>query len=337
MKQKDGNKIVLGKTSYANKYVIPILFLVFAGLMTAVGITSGIWFFWIIAAILALLSVPFWLLPMDSVVYDSERQLLLVRGGGFFIFSVFKVTEIPIAQVTSVEDVPMAFFGGFVRNADAGLHIYYANKCIRVNTLQAPHKVEAKLNELLGTIERSGNSGASRELDSFAVAKLYAQTQPDETEGTAVFVKEGLEFSVGGKFAVEKDYNGKAGYHLAFRIESNGLTFAPEEYSDVCDYESTGFQIEVGYFDDFPFGDENENGVIVESLSALEGTTLKLRENGGYVLACNTAETDNISCGQITILKWEEEKCVVSFKFAVPCGLNDVVAGTAELIKDEIR
>ena len=123
--------------------------------------------------------------------------------------------------------------------------------------------------------------------------------QPDETVGTAVFAKEGLKFSVGGKFAVEIDYNGKAGYHLAFRIESNGLTFAPEGYSDVCDYESTGFQIDVAYFDECPFGAENESGVVVEDLSALAGTTLKLHENRGYTLACNTAESDGISCGEL--------------------------------------
>ena len=340
MGQKDENKIVLGKTAYANKYVVPVLFLVFAGLMIAVAITSEIPWFWLFAGVLALLSVPFLLMPANSVVYDSEQQLLLVRGGGFFIFSVFKVTEIPLAQITSVENIPMAVFGGLFRNANAGLHIYYNNRSIRLQTVQAPHKVEEKINELLSKIDRSGNVGgnsASRALDSFAVAKLYAQTQPDETAGVAVFVKEGLKFSVCGKFAVEKDYNGKAGYHLAFRIESNGLTFAPEGYEDVCDYGSTGFQIEVGYFDDCPFGDENESGVIVEDLSALAGTTLKLHENGGYTLACNTAESDGISCGQIQILKWEEDRCIVSFKFAVPCGLNDVVAGTAELVKDENR
>ena len=112
------------------------------------------------------------------------------------------------------------------------------------------------------------------------------------------------------------------------------LAKMPNDFEDTCDLEGTGFTISAGYYEGYPLAGENESGIVLNEISNLAGRVLSLRQDDGYMLQIQTVESDWISEGAVKIIKQIENSITVSFKFAVPFGLNDVVTGTVELIKD---
>lgn len=164
---------------------------------------------------------------------------------------------------------------------------------------------------------------------------LYKKIQIYPNVGTAKFLKEKLEFKVEGKFAYKKDFKGIPGYHFAFKIKSNEITYMPPNYDNICGYD--GFCAEVGYFEEMPLADENDCGVIVQDLENLQNKTITLDYETGYVFHFTTVEMDDIDYGQITILEFNKDYIIVAFKLAVNCGLNDVVVGTAKLTREYVK
>lgn len=154
--------------------------------------------------------------------------------------------------------------------------------------------------------------------------------------GYVDFVKEKIKFSAKGKYGIVKDFNDIPGYHLGFYIEGIKLVGKPKNYDDVIGYESLLFNIELGYFDGTLLSDpENDNGIIFNKIDKLQGKTIKINSNSGYIACVTTAETDEISLGEITFVNWNAKSKVIKFKFLVPNGLCDVVAGTVELEEDK--
>lgn len=155
--------------------------------------------------------------------------------------------------------------------------------------------------------------------------------------GYVHFVNEGLKFESKGKYAYIEDFNGIKGYHLAFNIYGTKLVETPEGYDDVIDYETFLYNIDLGYFEDIILSTpENDNGVaIVKDLNTLEGKTIKITQDGGYIATIDTAEIDDIDLGEIEFVEWNEESKIIKFKFLISAGVCDIVAGTLKLTQDE--
>lgn len=165
----------------------------------------------------------------------------------------------------------------------------------------------------------------------------YTAISDDEYNdvGFVHFASEQLKFSATAKYGWAKDFNDTEGIHLAFNIKGTELVSKPEDYEDVVFYEETLFDIELGYFDGFLLSTpENDNGILVDSLDNLEGKTIKISQNDGYIATIFTAETDEIEVGEIKFVKWQEDEKIIKIKLAVCCGLADIVVGTVALEED---
>ena len=165
------------------------------------------------------------------------------------------------------------------------------------------------------------------------LAKKYKSAMAEV--GYVTFLVDGIKFAAEGKFACVKDFNGIKGYHFAFRIEGNKLVSKPDDYDDVLDYESLLFTIEIGYFDGVKLSEpENDNGIVLNDISNLEGKTINIEPNKGYCAHISTVEWDDIDKGEITFEEWNEEKHVISFLLLASNGVSEVIVGKVELLPD---
>ena len=165
------------------------------------------------------------------------------------------------------------------------------------------------------------------------LAKKYKDAKAEV--GYATFLVDGIKFAAEGKFACVKDFNGFRGYHFAFCIKGTKLVNKPEYYEDVMDYESLLFTIEIGYFDGVKLSEpENDNGIVLDDITNLEGKTVKVEKNKGYCAQIATAEWDDIDKGEITFEEWNEEKHVISFLLLAADGVSEVIVGKVQLSPD---
>ena len=97
------------------------------------------------------------------------------------------------------------------------------------------------------------------------------------------------------------------------------------------------YNIDLGYFEDIILSTpENDNGVVVvDDLTTLEGKTIKISQDNGYIASIDTAEIDDIDLGEIEFIEWKEDSKIIKFKFLISAGVCDIVAGTLNLIQDE--
>lgn len=151
--------------------------------------------------------------------------------------------------------------------------------------------------------------------------------------GFVNFTREGIKFLAEGKFAMQKDFKGIKGNHLAMQICGTKMVSTPEEYDDVLDYENNLFKINIGYFEDCPFTEENDSGIILPQ-EDLTDRDIFFASNNGYCCNLDTAESDEIDYGVFAILEHAEDSLIISFKCKVKCGAADVLYGKVKLIRD---
>ena len=151
--------------------------------------------------------------------------------------------------------------------------------------------------------------------------------------GFVNFTREGIKFSAEGKFATQKDFKGIKGNHLSLQIYGTKMISTPEEYNDVLDYESNLFKLNIGYFDDVPFAEENNSGLILPEEN-LTDKRIFFASNNGYCCNLDTAESDEIDYGEFIILEHTEYSLTISFKCMVKYGAADVLYGKVKLIRD---
>ncbi|MDE7167459.1 MAG: SMI1/KNR4 family protein [Clostridia bacterium] len=170
---------------------------------------------------------------------------------------------------------------------------------------------------------------------SIALNKFESATDIHQTD-TVKLVDAGMEFYAEGRYVCEKDFKGVSGHHLAFEIRSTRLKHKPEDYDDVCDYESNGVYITIGYHDGEALEKyANDNGVILKDAPEDSvGKTVTLKPDSGYVAYVWTADGDEIDYGFVKILKCEKDVLTIRFSLNVSCGLCDTVEGVVELKKE---
>lgn len=151
--------------------------------------------------------------------------------------------------------------------------------------------------------------------------------------GYVNFARENLIFSAEGKFTIEKNFNGVKGAHLALQIRGTKIVSKPTDYDDVLDYETYLFTLNIGYFEDCPFTEENDLGLILPK-EDLIGKSIQFSSNGGYVCNLDSVETDDVDCGELVILEITEESMTIGFKCMVKYGAADVLYGKVKLIRD---
>lgn len=206
------------------------------------------------------------------------------------------------------------------------IHII-AVRSIEADQLKAKKKLdkarEQRINDAISKFETAVDTP---ELDTVKVP------EPD----TVKLVDAGLEFYVDGRYVCEKDFKGKPGHHLAFEIMSTGLKHKPENYDDVCDLESSGILISVGYHDGIALEEyANDNGLIMQDTPENSiGKTVTLKFLDGYKFDIQTAESDDIDFGFVKILGCENDVLTVRFLLSVPLGLCDTVEGVVRLKKE---
>lgn len=131
--------------------------------------------------------------------------------------------------------------------------------------------------------------------------------------GFVNFTREGIKFSAEGKFATQKGFKGIKGNHLALQIY--------------------GTKLNIGYFDDVPFAEENNSGLILPEEN-LTDKRIFFASNNGYCCNLDTAESDDIDYGEFVILEHTEDSLTISFKCMVKYGAADVIYGKIKLIRD---
>lgn len=151
--------------------------------------------------------------------------------------------------------------------------------------------------------------------------------------GYVNFARENLIFSAEGKFTIEKDFNGVKGTHLALQIRGTKIVSKPTDYDDILDYETYLFTLNIGYFEDCPFTEENDLGLILPE-EDLIGKSIPFFSNGGYVCNLDSVETDDVDCGELVILEITEESMTIGFKCMVKYGAADVLYGKIKLIRE---
>ena len=155
--------IVLGKTSYYYKIAVPIFMAAVIGLLVGLGFAFlegipllGVAFFNICVLPGAIL-VIYAVLPLNAVLYDDKREVLILRGGRKFIFSAFARQEIPMSDIKDKKSVEgmspslkYVILGWLLLDTKGrleGLHITTARGKIRLFTVGAPEAVAKELSE----------------------------------------------------------------------------------------------------------------------------------------------------------------------------------------------
>lgn len=152
--------------------------------------------------------------------------------------------------------------------------------------------------------------------------------------GFVSFIHAGLKFAAEGTFACVKDFNNLPGYHFAFNVIGTKLVDKPHEYDDVLHYEECLFSIELACFDGVKLSEENNNGIVLDSIDNLQGKTIQLKKNSGYVAQIATVEWDEINYGEITFEQWDENAHIISFKLLATAGVSEVITGKVKLLED---
>jgi len=154
---------VLGKTSYYYKIAVPILMAALVGLLVLLGFA----FFWgnqiLGAAFFGICGLPgailliYLLLPLNAVLYDEKRQMLILRGGRKFIFSAMMRQELPILDIPDIKSIEGEPPGGKymilgwllldTQGHMEGLHITTRKERIRLFTVSNPAAVAKRLQE----------------------------------------------------------------------------------------------------------------------------------------------------------------------------------------------
>ena len=198
------------------------------------------------------------------------------------------------------------------------------------------HKTEKQIKRTVAYLKdaRDNIVAANKTLIGFLNGAYAALDYKKSGElGFVNFTREGIKFSAEGKFATQKDFKGIKGNHLALQIYGTKMISAPEEYDDVLDYESNLFKLNIGYFDDVPFAEENDSGLILHEKD-LTDKGIYFASNNGYCCDLDTAERDEIDYGEFVILEHTEDSLTISFKCMVKCGAADVLYGKVKLICD---
>lgn len=153
--------------------------------------------------------------------------------------------------------------------------------------------------------------------------------------GSVSFINGGLKFAAEGKFACVKDFKGAQGHHFAFNIVGTKLVDRPDGYDDVLHYEECLFNIELAYFDGVKLSEEeNDSGIVIEDVDGLQGKTVQLHQNSGYVAQISTVESDEIDYGEITFEEWNDNAHVIRFKLLATAGVSEVIVGRVSLSED---
>lgn len=183
----------------------------------------------------------------------------------------------------------------------------------------------------------TANANTISQRDKKFLNQFYSVNENEFNEMNQVsFVNEGIKFSAKGKYGYVKDFNGIQGYHLGFNIEGLKLIEKPKDYEDIVNYEGLLFNIDLGYFEGSLLSQpENDNGIIVEDISNLEGKAIQIKENDGYIAGIQTAEEDQINIGEIKFIEWKENSKIIKFKLLVGYGLSDIVVGIVKLAEDK--
>ncbi|MDE6411485.1 MAG: hypothetical protein K2L02_02995 [Clostridia bacterium] len=148
------------------------------------------------------------------------------------------------------------------------------------------------------------------------------------------FVRENLVFSAEGKFCIKKDFKGIEGNCLAFQIRGTKMISSPENYDDVLDHESNLFTLNVGYFEDRPFTDEENDTGLTLPEGHFTDFIIPFSSNNGYVCNLDTEESDEIDRGELFISEMTEDSLTVSFKCMVGYGAAEVICGKVKLTRD---
>ncbi|MCL2556215.1 MAG: hypothetical protein FWE03_04260 [Firmicutes bacterium] len=232
-----------------------------------------------------------------------------IRANAIIIYSF-------IDTINGAEESSKGFFGGFGK--------------------WPLHKIVKQLEKMIIEGQNEVSDITKRHIEAAqSILGVYTKAEIVDKVGLARIETAGIEFGIKGRYAIKKNFRNMQGYHFAFEIESTKLVYMPSDFDDVCDLQSTGFTISAGYHDGYPLTGENESGIVLKEISNLAGGVLSLRQDDGYILQMQTVESDWISEGAVKIIKQIENSITISFKFAVPFGLNDVITGTVELIKDD--
>ncbi len=207
-----------------------------------------------------------------------------------------------------------------------------------ISKFKQEHDFLTKKTEQKATKELAGNNKVNHELDkAFDEALKTIQNRTDFPAPNIIrLVNENIEFFAEGRYVCEKDFKNVPGHHFAFEINSTGLKYMPEDYNDVCDLESVGVLVAVGYHDGEPLEKyANDNGIILQdTLENSVGQTIGLKSDNGYSFYVRTAEYDDGDIGFVKILKCKDDVVTVYFIVNVPFGLNGMVEGTIELKKE---
>lgn len=153
---------------------------------------------------------------------------------------------------------------------------------------------------------------------------------------TVKLIKAGMEFYADGRYVCEKDFKGITGHHLAFEIMSTSLKYKPKDCDDICDIESSGILISIGYLDGEALEKyANDNGIILQDTPEKSiGQTITLSQDNGYNFNIWTVEGDDIDFGFMKILKYENDTLTLHFLLDVSLGLCDTVEGIVRLKKE---
>lgn len=175
--------------------------------------------------------------------------------------------------------------------------------------------------------------------DKRELTQLY-KAFPSDAErpetNTIRVVNCGFEFAAEGRFVCKEDFKNVRGHHFAFEINSTKFIGKPDGYDDDCYLEENGVLVMAGYHDGEALEEyANDNGIVLQdNVEKLVGQRIALKQDEGYNLYVWTAEGDEISCGFVDVLKYENDVLTVFFAVKAPCGLNDTVVGTVELKRD---
>ena len=159
MERKDMQ--VLGRVSYLHKIATPVFFVIMGGGLLALAIfvqldIAETMLFSALGIFLIIAAVPFVLIPVHAVLYDSQRGALVLRAGQT-IFGGFKTRVVPISQILEVRGIPMknSFTVFYFQNLKAGLFIKTAERTIKITTVAEMDAVAYRIAELIKKHERS--------------------------------------------------------------------------------------------------------------------------------------------------------------------------------------